>query len=181
MNSESKERIGSCRFCQSPLQHTFVDLGMSPLCEDFLKPAELKNMEAFYPLHVYVCSECFLVQLEEFVSPQEIYKDYKYFSYYSDSFFDHAKRYTEKMLVQYHITDSSLVAELASNEGYLLQYFAAKGIPVLGIEPAVNAARLAEEKGIRTEIKFFGNATVGDLIDRYGQADLLIGNNVLAH
>lgn len=172
---------GKCRFCQAPLEHTFVDLGMSPLCEDFLKPGELKKMEAFYPLHVYVCGECFLVQLEEFVSPVEIYRDYKYFSSYSDSWLDHSRRYTHRMLERFNICRNSLVAELASNDGYLLQYFSEKQIPVLGVEPAEEAARLAMEKGVRTEVKFFGNNTVEHLIYTYGRADLLIGNNVLAH
>jgi SAM-dependent methyltransferase len=181
MDTHSNGSVGKCRFCQSPLQHTFVDLGMSPLCEDFLKAGELKKMEAFYPLHVYVCAQCFLVQLEEFVSPSEIYRDYKYFSSYSDSWLDHSRRYANAMLERFNITQDSLVAELASNDGYLLQYFAGKGIPVLGIEPAANAANIAIGKGIRTEVKFFGNKTVEDLICAYGKTDLLIGNNVLAH
>ena len=181
MNTATGKRFGKCRFCQAPLRHTFLDLGMSPLCEDFLRFEELSNMEAFYPLHVYVCDECFLVQLEEFVSPQEIYRDYRYFSSYSESWLAHAQRYTSRMLEEFNITGDSLVVELASNDGYLLQYFSAAGIPVLGIEPAAAAARLAEGKGVRTEVKFFGNNTVQYLADRYGQADLLIGNNVLAH
>jgi SAM-dependent methyltransferase len=175
------KHMGECRFCQTPLEHTFVDLGMSPLCEDFLKPSGRREMEAFYPLHVYVCAQCYLVQLEEFVAPEEIYRDYKYFSSYADSWLQHAKQYTGKMLKEFNISDKSLVAELASNDGYLLQYFTAKKIPVLGIEPASHVARAAIEKGIRTEMKFFGNATVKDLLDGYGKVDLLIGNNVLAH
>lgn len=181
MDKMNSQPTGRCRFCKSPLQHTFVDLGMSPLCEDFLKGDELKTMEAFYPLHVYVCSDCFLVQLEEFVAPSEIYSDYKYFSSYSDSWLDHSKRYANHVLQRFDINKRSLVAELASNDGYLLQYFAEKEIPVLGIEPADDAARIAIAKGIRTEIKFFGNDTVHEVINGYGKADLLIGNNVLAH
>jgi 2-polyprenyl-3-methyl-5-hydroxy-6-metoxy-1,4-benzoquinol methylase len=181
MDTCSNGSLGKCRFCQSPLQHTFVDLGMSPLCEDFLKAGELKKMEPFYPLHVYVCAECFLVQLEEFVSPSEIYRDYKYFSSYSDSWLEHSRRYTNSMLERFNINENSLVAELASNDGYLLQYFAKKQIPVLGVEPAANAANIAIGKGVRTEVKFFGNNTVENLICTYGKADLLIGNNVLAH
>lgn len=173
--------MGKCRFCQSPLQHTFVDLGMSPLCEDFLKEGDLKRMEAYYPLHVYVCAHCFLVQLEEFVSPAEIYRDYKYFSSYSDSWLNHSRRYTHSMLERFDLNRNSLVAELASNDGYLLQYFAEKEIPVLGIEPAATAASIAIKKGVRTEVKFFGNNTVEEFISGYGKADLLIGNNVLAH
>jgi SAM-dependent methyltransferase len=181
MDKHSNEGMGKCRFCKSPLQHTFVDLGMSPLCEDFIKPSELKDMEAFYPLHVYVCSTCFLVQLEEFVSPEEIYRDYKYFSSYSDSWLDHARRYRDKVVQEFNITEGSLVAELASNDGYLLQYFVQKNIPVLGVEPATQVATAAIEKGVRTEMKFFGKATVEALVNKYGKADLLIGNNVLAH
>ena len=154
---------------------------MSPLCEDFLGADGINQMERFYPLHAYVCENCFLVQLEEFVAPAEIYRDYKYFSSYSDTWLKHAGRYTDNMLNRFAIGGTSLVAEVASNDGYLLQYFAGKGIPVLGIEPATQVARRAMEIGVRTEMKFFGKATVQGLIDQYGQADLLIGNNVLAH
>lgn len=181
MEKHREGTIGKCRFCQAPLEHTFVDLGMSPLCEAFLKAEDRKKMEAFYPLHVYVCGQCFLVQLEEFVSPQEIYRDYRYFSSYSDSWLDHSKRYTDAILERFPLFRKGLVAELASNDGYLLQYFVARGISVLGIEPAATAAAIAIGKGIRTEQKFFGNATVGELMGAYGKADLLIGNNVLAH
>jgi len=171
----------NCRFCNTALTQTFVNLGMSPLCEDFVKPGKLNEMERFYPLHVYVCPECFLVQLEEFVSPEEIYRDYSYFSSYSDSWLDHSKRYTEFITSRFDIGRGSLVAELASNDGYLLQFFKAKQIPVLGIEPAHTVANAAREKGIRTESKFFGNSVVPELIKKYGKPDLLIGNNVLAH
>jgi len=181
MEKEGRTPQGKCRFCQTPLTHTFVDLGMSPLCEDFLRLEELKHMEPFYPLHVYVCEECFLVQLEEFVSPRDIYTDYKYFSSYSDSWLRHSKQYTEKMIDRFGFSSNSLVAEVASNDGYLLQYFLDENIPVLGIEPADEADALAREKGITTEEIFFGNKTALELINRYGKADLLIGNNVLAH
>ena len=181
MDTMKNSRSRTCRFCHSKLEHTFVDLGMSPLCEAFRKPEEMNRMEAFYPLHVFVCSNCFLVQLEEFVTPSEIYQDYKYFSSYSDSWLKHAKRYTDKIVDRHAITSKSLVAEIASNDGYLLQYFVERGIPVVGIEPATGVAHAAIEKGVRTEVKFFGNATVHDMLDAYGQADLLIGNNVLAH
>ena len=181
MNMNRNQRTRRCRFCKSALEHTFVDLGMSPLCEDFLRPEQLNQMEPFYPLHAYVCSACFLVQLEEYVAPAEIYRDYKYFSSYSDSWLNHASRYVEKMIPRFKLSSNSLVAEVASNDGYLLQYFTAKGIPVLGIEPAKAVAHHAIEKGVRTELKFFGNATVEELITAYGKADLLIGNNVLAH
>jgi SAM-dependent methyltransferase len=172
---------GKCRFCNTQLEHTFIDLGMSPLCEDHVKPDELKKMEPFYPLHAYVCSNCFLVQVEEFVAPSTIYTDYAYFSSYSDSWLQHAKKYSDKVYDRFKLGSDNLVAELASNDGYLLQYFIEKGVPVLGVEPAANVAAYAIDKGIRTEVRFFGNAAVGDLIDRYGKADLLIGNNVLAH
>jgi SAM-dependent methyltransferase len=171
----------NCRFCNTSLTQTFVDLGMSPLCEDFVKPGKLNEMERFYPLHVYVCPECFLVQLEEFVTPEEIYRDYSYFSSFSDSWLDHSKRYTELISNRFDIGKESLVAEIASNDGYLLQFFKAKQIPVLGIEPANTVADAAREKGIRTESKFFGNSVVPELIEQYGKPDLLIGNNVLAH
>jgi 2-polyprenyl-3-methyl-5-hydroxy-6-metoxy-1,4-benzoquinol methylase len=181
LNNENGMSLGKCRFCQSPLEHTFVHLGMSPLCEDFVRPHELKNMKPFYPLHVYVCSDCFLVQLEEFASPSEIYRDYLYFSSYSDLWLDHSKRYTNQVIERFGVTKNSLVCELASNDGYLLQYFLEKGIPVLGVEPAGNVAASALKKGIRTESKFFGEKTALELVQKYGQADLLIGNNVLAH
>jgi len=176
-----KNTIGKCRFCNTPLVHTFVDLGMSPLCEDHVKPDELKQMEPFYPLHAYVCDKCFLVQVEEFASPSIIFRDYAYFSSYSDSWLSHIKQYTDAVFKRFEITSKSLVAELASNDGYLLQYFLEKKVPVLGIEPAANVAKYAIEKGIRTEVKFFGNKTAHELVDVYGKADLLIGNNVLAH
>jgi 2-polyprenyl-3-methyl-5-hydroxy-6-metoxy-1,4-benzoquinol methylase len=173
---------GKCRFCQASLEQTFVDLGMSPLCQDHIKPEELNRMEPFYPLHAYVCSSCFLVQLEEFVAPAEIFNDYAYFSSYSDSWLQHAKRYADKITERLAIGPDSLVAELASNDGYLLQYFAEKRIPVLGIEPAANVADFAiSKRGIRTENKFFGLNTANELTAKYGKADLLIGNNVLAH
>ena len=170
-----------CRFCQTPLQHTFVDLGMSPLCESYIKPDELKSMEPFYPLHSYVCEKCFLVQLEEFVAPSEIFSDYAYFSSYSDSWLRHVEQYTNQVIERFPINSKSLVAEIASNDGYLLQYFVAKGIPVLGIDPAANIAKYAIKKGIRTEVKFFGVDTAREIAQKYEKADLLIGNNVLAH
>ncbi len=181
MKNKKNTVLAKCRFCDTPLVDTFVDLGMSPLCEDHVKPEELKQMEPFYPLHAYVCSKCFLVQVEELVSPSEIFSDYAYFSSYSDTWLNHIKKYTDQVLERFEITGNSLVAELASNDGYLLQYFQEKKIPVLGIEPAANVAKIAIEKGIRTEVKFFGFQTSKELSDCYGKADLLIGNNVLAH
>jgi hypothetical protein len=138
-------------------------------------------MEPFYPLHAYVCDKCFLVQLEEFVAPKDIFNDYAYFSSYSDSWLKHAERYTELMMERFPINKNSLVSEMASNDGYLLQYFNNKQIPVLGIEPAANVAEYAIKKGIRTEVRFFGVETAKYLVSTYGKTDLLIGNNVLAH
>lgn len=170
-----------CRFCAAELSHTFVDLGMSPLCQDHVKPHELNSMEPFYPLHAFVCEKCFLVQLDEFVSPSDIFKDYAYFSSYSDSWLKHVSKYTDMIVRRFGYNKKSLVSEIASNDGYLLQYFQNKKIPVLGIEPAANVAEAAIAKGIRTEVKFFGEKTARELVKKYGKTDLLIGNNVLAH
>jgi hypothetical protein len=179
---ENVATSSKCRFCETPLKHTFVDLGMSPLCQDHIKPEELNRMEPFYPLHAYVCDNCFLVQLEEFVAPSAIFNDYAYFSSYSDSWLQHAKRYTEQVVGKFSLNEKSLVAEIASNDGYLLQYFQEKNIPVLGIEPAANVAEYAiTKKGIRTESKFFGSDTARQMVEKYGKPNLLIGNNVLAH
>ena len=136
-----------CRFCGTPIEHTVVDLGMSPLCESYLSATQIDQVEPFYPLHVFVCGKCFLVQLKEYVSAEHIFSDYAYFSSYSDSWLAHAKAYTEYMTERFGLGPKSLVVELASNDGYLLQYFVAKGIPSLGIEPAANVAKAAEEKG----------------------------------
>lgn len=170
-----------CRFCGTELTHTFIDLGMSPLCESFVRPENLNDMEAFYPLHTYVCHECFLVQLGEFVSPSDIFSEYAYFSSYSDSWLAHASNYVDKITARMGLTAEDQVVEIASNDGYLLQYFVRKGIPVLGIEPAANVAKAAEEKGVSSLVKFFGEQTASELVSAGMQADLLIGNNVLAH
>ena len=176
----SRTETGRCRFCGSPLEHTFVNLGKSPLCESFLAVEQLNQMEAFYPLHVYVCGECFLVQLQEYVSGEEIFTEYAYFSSYSDSWLAHARRYTEQMIRQLGLSTTSQVIEVASNDGYLLQYFVERGVPALGIEPAANIAKVASEKGVPTLVKFFGVATAMELRRDGVQADLLLGNNVLA-
>ena len=170
-----------CRFCQAPLKHTFVDLGMSPLCESLITEQQLNVMEPFYPLHVFVCSECFLVQLLDYVKPQDIYEEYAYFSSYSDSWLEHARRYVEMITARFYLSAKSQVVELASNDGYLLRNFVARGIPVLGIEPAANVAEVAVEKGIPTMVKFFGVATAQALVADCKRADLIVGNNVLAH
>jgi SAM-dependent methyltransferase len=169
-----------CRFCGTKLEHTFVDLGMSPLCESFLPGEQLNQMEAFYPLHAYVCGSCFLVQLEAYVTPEHIFSDYAYFSSYSDSWLAHAKKYTDQMMERFGIGEKSFVVELASNDGYLLQYFVEKRVPVLGIEPAANVAAVALKKGVPSLVKFFGRETARELAAAGKQADLLLGNNVLA-
>jgi SAM-dependent methyltransferase len=169
-----------CRCCGAPLRHSFVDLGMSPLCERYLRPDQLNEMEPFYPLHVYVCEHCFLVQLQQYVSREAIFSEYAYFSSYSDSWLAHARRYADRMIEELRLTRDSRVVELASNDGYLLQYFLERGIPALGVEPAANVAAVAIEKGVPTLIEFFGRATAVDLVQRGEVADLLIANNVLA-
>lgn len=169
-----------CRFCGTMLRNTLVDLGMSPLCESYLSAGQLNQMEPFYPLHVYVCERCYLAQIEEYVSPEAIFTEYAYFSSYADSWLRHAKAYTDLMVERFGIGPDSLVVELASNDGYLLQYFVEKGIPVLGIEPARNVAKVALEKGIRTLIEFFGEKTAERLVSEGKSGDLILGNNVLA-
>ena len=171
----------SCRFCAAPLTQSFVDLGMSPLCQTHIEVSQLSSMEPFFPLHALVCERCWLVQLQEFVAPGDIFSEYAYFSSFSDSWVEHARRYADKMCTQYGIGAKSLVVEIASNDGYLLQHFHARGVPVLGVEPAANVAKVAVGKGIRSEVMFFGRETAAKLSAKYGKADLLLGNNVLAH
>jgi SAM-dependent methyltransferase len=178
-NGNTAERLGSCRFCGGTL-HAFVDLGMSPLCESFLAPEQLNGLERFYPLAAHVCGDCFLVQLQEYVAPEEIFTEYAYFSAFSDAWLDHARRYADMMTSKLGLSASSRVVELGSNDGYLLQYFLAKGVSVLGIEPAVNVAAAAEKRGVPTRVKFFGAATARELVADGIQADLIVGNNVLA-
>jgi SAM-dependent methyltransferase len=169
-----------CRYCERPLQHTLVDLGMSPLCESYLSQEQLNQMEPFYPLHVYVCGECFLVQLEAYVSAEHIFSDYAYFSSYSSSWVEHARVYTGEMVDRFGLGPRHRVVEVASNDGYLLQHFVARGIPVLGIEPAANVAEVAIRNGIPTRVQFFGEATAREMAAEGRCADLLLGNNVLA-
>lgn len=171
----------ACRFCSASLRHLFVDLGMSPLCNTNVEPHQLNQLEPFYPLHAYVCDQCFLVQLGEFVAPSDIFGEYSYFSSYADSWVAHAKRYADRMVECFGINSESLVMEIASNDGYLLQHFVAMNIPVLGIEPAANVAKAAIEKGIPTTVRFFGKQSAEEIVREQGQADLLLGNNVLAH
>jgi len=170
-----------CRFCEAPLSEVFVDLGMSPLCESFLPADALNRMEPFYPLLVWVCGRCFLVQLQEYVSPSDIFTEYAYFSSYSSSWLKHARDYTDMAATRFGLGAKSRVVEIASNDGYLLQYFVEKGIPVLGVEPAANVARTAVERGVPTVVRFFGRETAGELVREHGPADLIVGNNVLAH
>jgi 2-polyprenyl-3-methyl-5-hydroxy-6-metoxy-1,4-benzoquinol methylase len=171
----------TCRLCFAPVTETFVDLGMSPLCESFLSLERLDSAESFYPLHVRICSECLLVQLPAYVPGEDIFSDYAYFSSYSDSWVAHAKRYADDIIERLGLDPDSLVAEVASNDGYLLQHFVRAGVPVLGIEPAANVAEVARSKGIRTEVQFLGAATGQAIAEQYGQADLVAGNNVYAH
>jgi SAM-dependent methyltransferase len=170
----------TCRFCAERADRVFVDLGMSPLCESFLPADQLNQMEPFYPLRVYVCPRCFLVQLAEYVSPEHIFTEYAYFSSYSTSWVEHARAYTEMIRRRLALTAGSLVVELASNDGYLLQHFVAAGIPVLGIEPAVNVAEAARRKNVPTRVCFFGAEQAREMVAAGERADLLVGNNVLA-
>jgi 2-polyprenyl-3-methyl-5-hydroxy-6-metoxy-1,4-benzoquinol methylase len=186
MNSAKLNRSAAgkscCRFCGTELEHSVVNLGMSPLCQKHVSPENAKEAEKFYPLHAYVCHNCWLMQLEEFATPDEIFaEDYAYFSSYSDSWLAHTRHYSELMIERFGYNQDSLVVEVASNDGYLLQWFVQKGIPVLGVEPARNVAAVAIEKGIRTEVEFFGVKTAQALVQKYGKANLLLGNNVLAH
>jgi C-methyltransferase C-terminal domain/Putative zinc binding domain/Methyltransferase domain len=171
----------TCRLCGADLTRTFVDLGMSPLCESYVPEQQLDQAESFYPLHVRLCSSCLLVQLPAYVSGEHIFSDYAYFSSYSDSWVAHAQRYAEAMIDRLGLTANSLVTEVASNDGYLLQHFVGRDIPVLGVEPAANVAETARARGIRTEVQFLGAATGEDLAAQFGRADLVAGNNVFAH
>ena len=180
MADQASAVVPRCLFCREPLRQTLVDLGMSPLCESYVSAEQQNQMESFYPLHVRVCGNCFLAQVEEYVSAEKIFSDYAYFSSYSDSWVAHAKRYCEQMTNRFGLNESSLAVEIASNDGYLLQHFVAAKIPVLGIEPAANVAAVAVEKRIPTLVKFFGVNTARELVAEGKRADLLLGNNVLA-
>jgi SAM-dependent methyltransferase len=169
-----------CRFCGTPLRRTFVDLGMSPPCESYLSASQLDEMEPFYPLHVRVCEDCLLVQLHDYIPPEDIFSEYAYFSSYSDQWLAHAESYTDTMVERFGIGAESLVVELASNDGYLLQYFVQKGVPVLGVEPAANVAAAAEQRGVPTLVEFFGAEVAQRLRDEGTVADLIAANNVLA-
>src|SRR5438132_4362021 len=170
----------SCRLCGSSLGEPFLDLGQQPLCESILRKDQLNQMEPFFPLQVYLCDECMLVQLDQYVSPGHIFSEYAYFSSYSDSWLKHSKAYVQMAIDRFGLGPKSLAVELASNDGYLLQYFAEHGVPVLGIEPAANVANAAIERGIPTTVNFFGVQAAEEQIENGMAADLLIGNNVLA-
>jgi hypothetical protein len=171
----------ACRACGAPLTETFADLRMSPLANSFIAGDRLSSAEVFYPLHARVCSACFLVQLDHIADPQEIFRDYLYFSSYSQSWLDHCRNYAADAVGSLKLGQRSLVVELASNDGYLLQYFKTAGVGVLGVEPAANVAKLAIEKGIPTEVDFFHSETATRLRSKQVVANLIIANNVLAH
>ncbi len=171
----------TCRFCASPLTQTFVDLGSTPLANSYLKGPEEIATEKSYPLHARVCGSCFLVQVEDAVPAEDIFSDYAYFSSYSDSWVAHASRYCDLMTDRLDLDSNALVMEVASNDGYLLQHFVKKGIPVLGIEPAANVAKAAEKAGVKTEVAFFGIETATRLAATGLKADLMAANNVMAH
>ena len=169
-----------CRFCGAELKRTFIDLGMSPLCETYPSLSDIERGEVYYPLHVQLCERCLLVQLGEYQPPENIFTEYPYFSSYSDSWLKHAESYCDKMVAELGLTQHSFVIEVASNDGYLLQYFVRRQVPVLGIEPAANVAREAVEKGVPTLVEFFGERVAKDLAAGGRTADLVAGNNVLA-
>ena len=169
-----------CRFCGAALELVVVDLGMSPLCESFLTAEQSRHMEPFFPLRTFACEQCYLVQLEAFVAPEEIFTEYAYFSAYSTAWVEHAREYVEKIRERLALSSDDLVVELASNDGYLLQHFVGTGIPILGIDPAANVAKVAEERGVPTLVAFFGRETARRLVDEGKQASLIAGNNVLA-
>ncbi len=176
----SKTVHARCRLCGRPLRTTFVDLGMSPLCESFLTAEQIDQMEPYYPLHAQVCDECFLVQLKEYVKPEDIFTEYAYFSSYSTTWVEHARRYCEMIKARLGLGAGSLVYEIASNDGYLLQHFLPLGVPVMGIEPAANVAEAARRRNVPTLVEFFGLALARRLVSEGRPADLIVGNNVLA-
>ncbi len=170
-----------CRFCGTLLQHTFADLGKSPLANSYLSARDLNRAELFYPLHAYVCGECLLVQVEAVETPGNIFSDYAYFSSYSETLLEHARQYVDRVAARFDLGSDSRVIEVASNDGYLLQYFVKRGVPVLGIEPAANVAEVARQRGIPTRVMFLTEATAGTLAGEGQAADLVVANNVLAH
>jgi SAM-dependent methyltransferase len=181
LDIQERSQTKLCRSCQAELRRTFVDLGMSPLCETYPSAADLNRGETYYPLHVYVCEKCWLVQLQEYESAENIFSDYPYFSSYSDSWLKHCENYCDQMSKRFAIGQDSFVVEVASNDGYLLQYFVQQNVPVLGIEPAANVAKVAiEERHVPTLVQFFGTRLAKELAAQGRCADLVLGNNVLA-
>jgi 2-polyprenyl-3-methyl-5-hydroxy-6-metoxy-1,4-benzoquinol methylase len=177
-----RSKAGSCcRYCSAPLRRTFVDLGLSPLANVYVEPEKSSSGEKYYPLHAYVCGQCLLVQVEDFETPGRIFSEYAYFSSYSETWLKHASEYADRMTERFGLGKNSQVVEIASNDGYLLKNFVRKGIPVLGVEPAANVARAARARGIPTQVSFFGRKTARALAAKGRSADLLLGNNVLAH
>src|SRR4051794_28310547 len=170
-----------CRLCSSELTHTFVDLGMSPPCETYLAADQLDRGEMFYPLHVRICDECLLVQLPAYIDADQIFGHYAYFASYSDSWVAHARAFVDSAAHRLSLDDSSFVVEVASNDGYLLQHVVARGIRALGVDPAANVAEAAIERGVPTEVEFLGEESGAKIASRYGQADLVVANNVFAH
>lgn len=170
-----------CRLCSAELEHTFVDLGMSPPCESYLAADELDQPEVFYPLHVRVCSECLLVQLPPYIPAEDIFSHYAYFSSYSDSWVTHAREFVESAVDDLGLGPNSFVVEVASNDGYLLQHVVGRGIRALGIEPAENIAEVAVAKGVPTEVLFLGEESGRKIAAEHGKADLVVANNVFAH
>ena len=171
----------NCRFCNNNLEYVFIDLGKSPLANSYLKNEDLNKMESFYPLRVFVCSKCFLVQLDEYENPKNIFTEYAYMSSYSESMLKHVQNFVEESIERFHINKNSQVVEIASNDGYLLQFYKSNDITCLGIEPAINVAKIAEKKGIETITEFFSLKTAKDLVNSGKGADLLIAFNVLPH
>jgi hypothetical protein len=170
-----------CRLCKAPLKSTFVDLGMSPPCENFLSADQLDSSESFFPLHVRICDQCLLVQLPEYIDPEDIFSHYAYFSSFSDSWVEHARRFVQSAKARYQLSEGSFVVEVASNDGYLLQHVVAEGIRALGIEPAANVADAAIAKGVPTTVAFLGAKTGTEIRNTHGPADLVVANNVFAH
>ena len=179
--TQLKIKLMDCRFCQNKLELIFADLGMSPLANSYVNPDESNTGEVFFPLKTFVCEKCFLVQLGEFKSPKEIFKNYAYFSSFSTSWVKHSEQYVNSLIRKFKINKKNLVIEIASNDGYLLQFFKKKNIPVLGIEPAENVAKNAIKKGIPTITEFFGSKLARELIKSGKKVDCIIANNVLPH
>lgn len=173
--------VCKCRFCGGRLDHTLIDLGLSPISNEYIREEQLDQGQFFYPLKVSICENCFLAQVQEYEKPENIFHDYKYFSSFSSGWLRHCREYVDMIVPRLGLSGDSMVYELACNDGYLLQYFLPYGIPVCGIEPAGNVAAKAREKGIRVETCFWGEQTAGQIAEQYGPADLIIGNNVLAH